>query len=139
MPKQKGAPCGAPFESSAEGWNNVPSVIGDDFFLIATVEIDVELGDPRRLQFMQLPDMVLGLAEHAEAFHHIVGDEIEIGIIGLAMLGIVVATALFDIAGQARGDLVAVGPIFLDNVGDMVATMAGNHFTCSMARFLSPK
>ena len=52
MPNKKGAPCGAPFKSSAEGGNDVPSVIGDDLLLIAAVEIDVELGDTRRLQFM---------------------------------------------------------------------------------------
>src|SRR5690606_9447854 len=66
--------------------------------------------------------------QHAEAFHHIVGDEIEIGIIGLAVLGIIVAAALLDIGGQALGDLVAVRAVFLDDIGDVVADHGGEPF-----------
>jgi hypothetical protein len=76
-------------------------VVGDDFLFIAVVEIDVELRDAGVLQRFQLGDVILRLTQDSKAVDDIVRDEVEIGVIALAMLGIVVAPAFFDVRDQA--------------------------------------
>ena len=80
--------------------NRIP-VVGDDFLFIAVVEIDVELRDAGVLQRSQLGDVILRLTQDSKAVDDIVRDEVEIGVIALAMLGIVVAPAFFDVRDQA--------------------------------------
>ena len=63
------------------------------FLFIAVVEIDVELRDAGPLQRSQLGNVILRLTQDSKAIDNIVGDEVEIGIIALAMLGIVIAPA----------------------------------------------
>ena len=106
----------------------MPPIIGDDLFLVAAVQIDVELGDAGRLEGMHLGDMLVRLAQYAEILHHVGRDEIEERVIRLAVLGIVVAPALFDIAGEALGDLVVICPIFLHDIRDMVPHHGGEPF-----------
>ena len=82
------------------GDDRIP-VVGDNFLFIAVVEIDVELRDAGVLQRFQLGDVILRLTQDSKAVDDIVRDEVEIGVIALAMLGIVVAPAFFDVRDQA--------------------------------------
>jgi hypothetical protein len=67
------------------------AVLGDNIFLVTVVQIDIELGGAGFLQMLQFCNVLLGLTQHTEAFNDFRRDEIQVGVIALAVLGVVVA------------------------------------------------
>src|SRR5690606_29245168 len=60
-----------------EGRNHLVAIAGDDVFLVAAVQIDVELRNAGGFQFPDLGNVLIGLAKYAEALDNIRRDEVK--------------------------------------------------------------
>src|SRR5918912_2964429 len=95
--------------------------VGPERLLLALRhQVDVELADAHRLELAQLLARLLGGAEDAEAVADLVRDELAVPGADAAVLVVVVELPRLDEVGQGLRDDVALGPVALDQVHDVV-------------------
>ena len=68
--------------------------------LVVVLEVDGELVDADRLELLELGDVLLGRAEDAEPVDDLVGHEVGVVVVGLAVRVVVVAGAALDVVGE---------------------------------------
>ena len=91
----------------------------EDGLFIAVHQVDVELVDARVGKALELGEMVVDRAEHAEAVGHLVADEARVRRPHLGVVEVVVALPVADVAGQRLGQLLA--RVLVHEVDDVVA------------------
>src|SRR5215207_3847073 len=95
----------------------------EGFLLVVVLQVTRELVDADLLQLLELGDVIISCAQHAEAVHDLVRYESSVDVPCAAMLVVVVALPTFDVVGQRLRDPTGVA-VLRHNVGYMVADHA---------------
>src|SRR5712692_4684741 len=100
-----------------DGGDDLLAVDVEDALLVTAHEVDVELTDAERGELAQFRDVLVGLADHAEAVDGLVVHECGVRGPRLGVVVIVVAGPAADVGGEIRGkSLLAIALHEVDDV-----------------------
>ena len=106
-----------------DGRDDLFSVLGQRVVLVVVLQVDRELIDPERAEFLESLHVVVRGSDDAEPIDDLVRNEVRVCVAGLPVLVVVVPLTVLDVVRQRLGDCTAVA-VAVDDVGNVVADHA---------------